>query len=341
LNERFLFRFRRPGGAWAVTGVGPGGVLFDEPDPRPRRVLLDFRPRGAVTTLRVESIRRSFDWHPWQFGLDAFADAGRLGFRGVTPEALPHGYYQAGLRVDGLRLRIRTPRFEIDPGGEAEIAVDARPDPRRVSLQLERCDPRIARVLDVPGSIDGLSPRAWLATGARDTRKACLLNILAVLRALPSRTTALVDAVERVFVVRDDRVYAAVDPSMYERVRAMALDPENRKFWAEGTPRSAIHRQLLAALPPPDAAAAYELRSFRAESPASLQIVFAVPPPGAPPRYYAEFDIDLGNPLQDVAGFAIHMGELASNHPTDHLDLRARLARRAAGEFLYYSVKNT
>ena len=36
---------------------------------------------------------------------------------------------------------------------------------------------------------------------------------------------------------------------------------------------------------------------------------FAVPPsPGG--NYYADLDIDLGNPLQDLDGFIVHMGEL-------------------------------
>jgi hypothetical protein len=68
-----------------------------------------------------------------------------------------------------------------------------------------------------------------------------------------------------------------------------------------------------------------------------MQVVVAVPPPESP-HTYAEFDIDLGNPLQDVLGFFVHMGELVDGKPTNHLDIHKVLSRTKASEFLYYAV---
>jgi hypothetical protein len=49
-----------------------------------------------------------------------------------------------------------------------------------------------------------------------------------------------------------------------------------------------------------------------------MQVVVAYPE-GEPPdgRYYADVDIDLGNPLRDLEGFVIHIGELLSGGATD------------------------
>jgi hypothetical protein len=68
-----------------------------------------------------------------------------------------------------------------------------------------------------------------------------------------------------------------------------------------------------------------------------MQAVVAIPPPDLP-HTYAEFDLDLGNPLQDVLGFFVHMGELLDGKPTNHLDMRKVLAKGKASDFLYYTV---
>ena len=56
------------------------------------------------------------------------------------------------------------------------------------------------------------------------------------------------------------------------------------------------------------------LLSFRGEGAPSLQIVIA------------------------IVGFVVHMGELLSGKATCHLDLRKRLAKTTARDFLYYKV---
>ena len=80
-----------------------------------------------------------------------------------------------------------------------------------------------------------------------------------------------------------------------------------------------------------------DLLSFRGEGKPSMQIVAAVPPPDLP-HTFVDFDLDLGNPLQDVLGFIVHMGELLSGKPTNHLDMRKTLAKTRAAPFLCYKV---
>ncbi len=70
-----------------------------------------------------------------------------------------------------------------------------------------------------------------------------------------------------------------------------------------------------------------------------MQAVVAVPPNPGPGAYFADLDIDLANPWEDVAGLLVHVGELIDADPTDHLALRRRLIRGAAREFMYYKVQ--
>jgi len=53
---------------------------------------------------------------------------------------------------------------------------------------------------------------------------------------------------------------------------------------------------------------------------------------------FVDLDLDLGNPLQDVAGLIVHIGELLNGQPTNHLDLRKKLSKGKAAPFLYYNV---
>lgn len=44
------------------------------------------------------------------------------------------------------------------------------------------------------------------------------------------------------------------------------------------------------------------------------------------------------NPLQDLAGLVVHIGELIDGKTTSHLDLRKKLVKGKAGKYLYYKV---
>jgi hypothetical protein len=67
--------------------------------------------------------------------------------------------------------------------------------------------------------------------------------------------------------------------------------------------------------------------------------VVAIPPPGDTHGYYADFDLDQADSLEDVTGFVVHMGEIANGTLTDHFALHDKLSQDPAIEpFLYYSV---
>jgi len=148
----------------------------------------------------------------------------------------------------------------------------------------------------------------------------------------------LVALVDHVFFVGSDRMYAKADRTLLDTIEMLVLDPK-KPFYAEGKPNAPIHGRLLSALPePPDVKMRFtNLSSFRGEGKPSMQAVLAVPPPDLP-HTYAEFDLDLGNPLQDVLGFFVHVGELLDGKPTNHLDMRKTLAKTKASDFLCYTV---
>ncbi len=137
-----------------------------------------------------------------------------------------------------------------------------------------------------------------------------------------------------------DRIYARVEPAFLARLRKLAADP-NKSFYEEGEPKGGVHAQLLNRIVDdrrvrPDT---YRLLSFRAEGAPSLQAVVAFPQDGVDGAYhYSDLDLDLGNPLQDIVGFLIHMGELLNPDRTDHFNLRKKLAKGRAKEFLYYKI---
>lgn len=69
-----------------------------------------------------------------------------------------------------------------------------------------------------------------------------------------------------------------------------------------------------------------------------MQAVVAIPS-DLGRNFYADLDIDLGNPLEDLAGFVIHMGELIAPGKTDHLALLGKLVKiKAVAPFLFYEV---
>jgi len=123
---------------------------------------------------------------------------------------------------------------------------------------------------------------------------------------------------------------------MLQQLRELAAG-EDRLFFDEGAPGAAIHQRLLGRAGVPQ----HQLESFRQDSRNSMQVVMAYPsgqPAGG--RYYADVDIDLGNPLRDIEGFVVHLGELLSGRDTDHLKLQSALTKKGqpTAPFIYYDV---
>jgi len=337
MNELIEVQFKRNDKRLRVRRQLPGGIEFDEPDPLERTVGIEFTPRNEITRVRMDSVRRIQGWQPGQFKLNLSVANGSIVLRGANEHALPEGRY-------GLRVQIeeaKSPQLQtavVDHDGSAVVQINVQMDDRSVAVDLSDADEDIIAVLE-RSKLNGVSAVDWLVDATRrPTRQACLLNLMASLRTRPSQAAPLIRLVSDVFMVANDRIYAKVDRKLVDSLQALANDP-NRPFYAEGTPHAPIHGRLLTEMPEsPDVKARFtNLLSFRAEGRPSMQVVVAVPPADSP-HTYAEFDLDLGNPLQDLAGFFVHMGELLDGKPTNHLDLRKPLAKTPAADFLCYTV---
>jgi hypothetical protein len=337
MNESIEIQFRKNGKRLRVKRQLPGGIEFDERDPLERTVGIRFSARDEITRMRMDSIRRIQGWDPGQFKLNVSVENGSIVLRGVNEHALAEGRYSIRLQVE----EAKTPELKIatvDHDGSAVVEIRIEMDDRAVDVDLSGADASIRDVLE-RSQVDGALSVDWLVDpNRRPTRQACLLNLMASLRTRPTMTAPLVKLVHDVFLVANDRIYAKVDRKLLDTLQRLADDPD-RPFFAEGRPHAAIHGRLLTEMPePPDVKSRFtDLSSFRAEGRPSMQAVVAVPPADLP-HTYAEFDLDLGNPLQDVVGFFVHMGELLGGKPTNHLDMRKALAKTKAAEFLCYSV---
>jgi hypothetical protein len=353
MNERLLIRLKQDGAPVQITSLSRDGVTLNaETDAWPRALTLEFDADSPVTRYRLERVRQLNDWGSWEYRLNLSLAGGALVVTGVGPHGLPAGRYWFRLRVADLQLPGGRVGVTLEEGGEAERELEVRADGRQVEVTLDDSgDAHVRRVLDHAWSrLDGQAARQWLTSAhPRASRKACLLNLLAKLRAASDGLSAggaggaggpLLAHVEHVFFADVDRCYAAVTPALLARLDALAADPD-KPFYAEGAPKAAIHRRLRDRIEnfEPDAAS-YRLHSFRQEGKTCLQCVVASPPgDDASRRSYAEFDLDLGNPLQDLKGFFIHLGELLSPSRTDHLKLRDKLAKDArVRDYLYYHV---
>lgn len=339
MNEYIEIRFRRNGRPWRLRRQVPAGVEFEELDPLQRTVGIGFDGADDITKYRMRRIRQLQGWDPNQFKLTVAVEDGAIVLRGVTPLALPEGRYRVQVTLEKAKTRGAAKTVSFVEDGHATCDIDLATDRREILVDLATCDQMIRRVLDA-SSVDGQAGAEWLTGDWRPTRKACLLNLLATLRSRPRVASPLVNDVQGVFSIGNDRVFAKVDRQFPGVLESLALDPK-KPFYREGRPTSDVHLKLLESIPePPDVKRLFSpegLRSFRAEGRPSLQVVVAEPPAGIG-HTYAEFDLDLGNPLQDVAGFVIHMGELLDSRITNHLDLRKDLTKTTVGQYLYYTI---
>jgi hypothetical protein len=339
MNEYIEVGFRKPSGArLRVKRQTPNGIELDEPDPIERTVGFQLNGRTEATKFRLRRIGQVKGWEPGQFKLNVSAEDGKLILRGDDPDALPEGLYSLRVEVEEARSQQNRTAITVDQDGHDTLDVVLKQDERAVEVDLTDSDEQIMRVLTA-STIDGEHAVEWLESAHfRPTRRACLLNLLASLRTRPSLSDILVDQVQQVFRVFNDRAYMKVDRGLLKRIEDLVKDP-GKPFYREGEPKARIHARLMDDIPEPaDVKAGFAgLLSYRGEGKPSLQMVIAVPPVDLP-HTYAEFDLDAGNPLQDLVGFVVHIGELLDGKPTNHLDLRKRLAKTRAKDFLYYQV---
>lgn len=344
MNERIIIRLTEDGKHLPINTLSDEGVtLRSETDATPRGLVIEFDQDSPVTKIRMERVRQLRGWHPHIFNLNVQLFEGKLVITGVDPRALPGGRYWFRLRIADLDLPQGRIRVEVPDDGDAkETEIKVKKDKRDVRLTsaVTAFDGDIKRVVEAPASrLDGSAAAEWLTSRPpRPRRKACLLNLLAKLRTAPTGSNHLLRNVHHVFFADVDRIYARVDRELFTRLDALARDP-SKPFFDEGSPASAGHRRLLERVSRFEGDTdQYRLRSFRQEGKNSMQAVVAVP--ADPTRHhYADLDIDLGNPLQDVVGFVIHMGELIDPGKTDHLALREKLGKnKAVAPFLFYEV---
>jgi hypothetical protein len=344
MDESLLIRFESGGRALNVVDFRADlGVTFDHhPDASPLNLAIGLQP---VLPGLLEQVRRRHDWHDNLFLLDGTIDSGGLRLSGyhADPRGLPSGVYDITVEVESYHFEDTERRVVLHQGETAEIVLHEQPDPRRVQLR-DNVDTLTAPILRAPASVvDGVPLLNWLASpDPRPARKACLLNVLAKLRVPPDPTHGFSDpltsALESIFFADVDRVYATVRPDAAARLGHLV---ESGLWVEEGRPAASVHALLLDGMARigVDGAAGYGLTSFRQGGRNCLQIVLAAPPdPAAATHLYADIDIDLGNPLWDLEGVFIHLGELLDTGRTDHLALRAKLAGGPASDFLYYDV---
>ena len=135
-----------------------------------------------------------------------------------------------------------------------KVVFEAKPPKQTISLSpFSDFDQDSLDILNHKASkLDRLSAVDWLTTRTnQDRRKACLLNILAKLAAVPTRRGRLNRSVRNVFHCEMDRVYCAVTPDFFKIIK--------RTFNKDATIH-ATHKRLLARIPH-SRAEDFELRS--------------------------------------------------------------------------------
>jgi hypothetical protein len=340
MHESFTLEFRKDGELLPVSSFDPdeGLVFGDEQGAWPLTIAVGLAANAPGTEMQMRWVMRAHGWLENRiFKLDCTLQDNRLRFTGVDPKALPAGLYKLRLEVKGVPLERPEIAFEIKKGQDAAVTAQVRPERRGFVFVEDLINPGDVsqRVLLAEGSrIDGKPLVEWLRDPRpRMGRKACLLNIVAKLRMEPNARSCVCEGLRSIFFADVDRIYAAAEPGLLDRVKAIpGVDDE-------GPPGHPGHKRLRKKIPNA-AADRYPLRSFRIGELNSLQIVVATPPGDVEDRTeYADIDIDLGNPLASLVGLVVHIGELFDPGQTDHLKLFDRLSRSDLREFLYYRVE--
>ncbi len=346
MYEKLRIRLTRNGQTVRVRTVTDDGVLLEaDGDSGPRPATIEFYAIAEATRVRLRWLRERYGWPTVRWNVAA--EDGCLALRGMVSDGLPPGYYRFRLRISELKLPADLQSIHVTENQATEVQLEVGGDlPVTLTCTPASFDPEVRRLVQSPDSrLDARSVGDWLADPATNSeRKACVLNLLAKLRSVPSVEAPLITDVQSIFFAAFERMYVVVGRPFFDRLFALAGDRQ-RSFYYEGAPVSSTHARLIDELiedhREPEGAE-FVLESFREQGTSCMQAVVALPRgtvAGQSGRCYADLDIDLGNPLQDVEGLLIHAGELVDPLGlTDHIALRAALAGQPAGPFLYSPV---
>jgi hypothetical protein len=345
MNETLTIRLKEGDRRLPLNSISADGVMLrNETDATPRSLYFEFDGDDLGTRARMERVRALHGWNPGVFKFHADLSDGNLVFAGVDLRAFPAGRYWFRLRIADLNLPTEKIKVEIpeDGGGEADLAVSRDKRDVRLTSAITAFDGDVRRVIEATASrVDGAAAADWLTSRPpRPARKACLLNLLAKLRTTPTEPDHLLRNVQHFFFADVDRIYARVDREFSTRVETLSNGP-SKVFIEDDSPKSPVHRRLLDRIARfEEDVTTYHLHSYRQTGKNGMQAVIAIP--DDPTRnHYADLDIDLGNPLQDLQGFVIHMGELINPGKTDHFALHDKLAaNQTLARFLFYEVVN-
>jgi hypothetical protein len=322
---------------------GDGLLLEADGDAWPRPASIEFYPEAEATRTKLRWLQERYGWDTvtWQVGVTD----GCLVLTGRVSDGLPSGYYRFRMRVAELTLPKELCQVHVEEDKGATISLAVIADARRVQLtrQPAAFDDQIRRVVEAAESkIDGRPMAQWLVDPvANAERKACVLNLLAKLRSVPTPDQPLITDVRYVFFASFERMYACVERPFFDRLFALTKDCD-QPFYFEGTPASSTHLRLIDEVKDQHlepGTAKFDLESFREQGRRCMQAVVALPTGTQSGNLYADLDIDLGNPLQDIEGVFIHCGELCDPQGlTDHLELHDPLEQQPAKDYLYYDV---
>ena len=335
MNEAFTVEFQRGGAAVNVRTASKTSVVFDqELDASPVEIAYALQHADLATKFRMDTVRRNRGWEPDKFFLKLTVDSGRLKFSGVDKNALPAGRYTFAVRASGLVTEPLQAPLEVRKNSTSALQFHFQDRFKLSVVEVAKFDPVTAGIIGSEQSnLDGMDIATWLGSqGPRIARKACLLNLLAQLRCTPSPQESLASKLEYIRFADVDRIYAGVSDDIVQGLQAACAQGT---FVHEGVPAAAIHQDLLTRMNADRKD--YTLDSYRQGGRNCLQLVIAKPNQAGQP-YYADIDIDLGNPLWDLEGVFIHLGELLDPGKTDHLALYSSIRDSASKDFLYYTL---
>jgi hypothetical protein len=346
VDERIFLRFEQAGEPMTVTSLKMDeGITFEEPeDASPLNVGLGLQ---SLQPIRIENVQRNHGWTNRQFGFDAALEEGGILLSGHARDrhGLPPGPYDVTVEVESYAFKKPRTRIILKEGGRAVIRLDVKPETRQIELN-DNFDAATRGVIDA-STVDDKAMASWLAGTVRPKpriqRRVCALNILSRLAAPPTHQvkTGLTRHFEGVHFADVDRIYATADAGLQDALEGF-VDADTWK--GEGRPKHPIHEKVVtdAIKRFPDlngrTLGDFDLQSYRQGGGTGLQVVVATPR-FAHPRVYVDVDIDLGNPLWDVEGILIHLGELLDGGPTDHFKVRDKLADIIPKDFLFFTVK--